>query len=581
MPQGPITNQPIQTSIPNQTTNQIHSQKPITNTPQTTTTNSTDTIIKTNKQCLYNPLPISDKQSTSIGQSKDKPLFLSDLSSNINSLEPLLTSIPLNSQPNHQPNLYSFQNISQINPTQTSPPSPLNISMNHQSNFFDKIDNNISVSTLTSFNSSQLSSMQIDQSHSSHLHSLTPNPHFTTADSFDKFQQEINNEILNHQSNQTNHQPSLSTPLTTNDIRSQSFEQDNKITQDLAQKLLANLNNPQTTLEIINHIKNHNLKSLSFDYPAIFNKLIFKDKTFFKTFTQNENKPPHQIEYQNLENNFIENYKKDFKLEHVNFQTKQKIRSIICSLLTIIFLRNLNYNNYNSFQLSQLLQYLVNYFIRKENTTFNFVEFLTLLRNNRPNLPKIPELFTNIPSSVLIKLPHPIPIQKPSHIRSNFTALHNSYSFDRLPQSYIQLLPTLPQKIEDFPPSFKNTFPITKRKNLKNLKDYKAWLLTRFNFYGPLPKYYFNLPPPKKPLPSTRQLLPDNLKIFFPYNSQTSPISFKEIISKLKEIFFFTRLPNDFFFIKQQLPLSLKITDPDFNFNLPITSPNNIPSLLF
>src|SRR5436305_4533721 len=87
-PQGPITNQPIQTSIPNQTTNQIHSQKPITNTPQTTTTNSTDTIIKTNKQSLHNPLPISDKQSTSIGQSKDKPLFLSDLSSNINSLEP-------------------------------------------------------------------------------------------------------------------------------------------------------------------------------------------------------------------------------------------------------------------------------------------------------------------------------------------------------------------------------------------------------------------------------------------------------------------------------------------------------------
>ena len=128
--------------------------------------------------------------------------------------------------------------------------------------------------------------MQINQSHSSHLHSLTPNPHFILADSFDKFQQELNNEILNHQSNQTNYQLSLFTPLTINDIRSQSFEQDNKITQDLAQKLLANLNNPQTTLKIINHIKNHNLKSPSFDYPAIFNKLSFKDKTFSKSLSK-------------------------------------------------------------------------------------------------------------------------------------------------------------------------------------------------------------------------------------------------------------------------------------------------------
>src|SRR5438552_3445901 len=69
-----------------------------------------------------------------------------------------------------------------------------------------------------------------------------------------------------------------------------SLEQDNQITQDLVQKLLSNLDNPQTILEIINLIKNQNLKSTQFDYFAIFNKLIFKDKTFFKTFTHNKNK---------------------------------------------------------------------------------------------------------------------------------------------------------------------------------------------------------------------------------------------------------------------------------------------------
>ena len=421
--------------------------------------------------------------------------------------------------------------------------------------------------------------MQLDQTQFIQTNPSTSNSHHFITNSYDKFQQELNKEIL-HQSIQTSQQPTLlATPLST-DIRSQSLEQDNQITQDLAQKLLSNLDNSQIILEITNQLKNQNLKSTSFNYPAIFNKLTFKDRTFFKSFTKNENKPPHQTEYQKLEQDFIENYKKDFNIGYINFQTKQKIRSIICSILSIIFLRNLNYNHYNPFQLSQLLQYLINYFIRKENTTFKFLEFLQLLRTNQSHLPKIPDSYTDIPSHILIKLPHPIPIQKPSHIRPNVIALHNSYVFDKLPQHYIQLLPSLPQKIEDFPPSFQNIFPITERINLKNLKDYKSWLLTKYNFYGPLPKCYFNLPPPKKPLPTTHQLLPDHLKIYFPYNSQTSSLPFKELISKLKEIFFFTRLPNDFFFIKQQLPSPSKILDPDFNFSLPITSPNDISPLL-
>ena len=425
--------------------------------------------------------------------------------------------------------------------------------------------------------------MQIDQSHISFSNQSTPNSHPLTTNSFDKFQQELNNEILDNNTNlnsNNNYQTSNLIPSITKDIRQQSPEQDNQISQELAQKFLTNIDNPQVTFEIINQIKNQNLKTTTFNYPAIFNKLSFKDKTFFKTFTQNENKPLHQIEYQKLENNFIENYKKDFNQDHINFQTKQKIWTIICSILTITFLRNLNYTNYNSFQLSQLLQYLINYFIRKENTTFKFFEFRKLVKKNQTNLSEIPKLYTNIPSSILVKLPHPLPIQKPSHIRPNVAALHNYYTFNQLPQPYIQLLPSLPQKAEDFPNYFENIFPITDKKNLKKLREYKTWLSTKFNFYGPLPKYYFNLPPPKKILPTTYQLLPNDLKIFFPYNSQTTSIPFKEIISKLREIYFFTKLPNDYFYIKQQLPSPSKINDPNFKFNLPITSPTEIPSLL-
>ena len=188
--QEPAIKQSIQSSIPNQTANQINSQYTITNTSSTTTTNPTILINKTNKstnQLSHNPLSISDKQSTSTNQSEDKPLSLSDLSSTNNLTKPLSTLNPPVSQPTHQLIQHSFQNISQINPTQTSPSSPLDMSINCQPNSFDNIDNNISISTLTSFNSSQLSSMQIDHYYSPHSNSLILNSHFTTIDSFDKF----------------------------------------------------------------------------------------------------------------------------------------------------------------------------------------------------------------------------------------------------------------------------------------------------------------------------------------------------------------------------------------------------------
>ena len=162
----------------------------------------------------------------------------------------MISTTSLIPQSTHQLNQHSFQNISQINPTQTFFSSPLDISINHQPNSFDNIKNNLSISTLTSFNSSQLPSMQIDQSYSSHLNSLTPNPHIITSDSFDKFQQELNNEIFYLQSNQNNNQTLLPVSLTTNNIKIQLYKQDNKITQNLVQKLLAILTTHKSFLKL-------------------------------------------------------------------------------------------------------------------------------------------------------------------------------------------------------------------------------------------------------------------------------------------------------------------------------------------
>ena len=85
-----------------------------------------------------------------------------------------------------------------------------------------------------SLNSLQLSSMQIDLLQSTHPIPLTSNSQLPTIDSFNKFQQELNEEILYSQPNQTVQKTSTYTPLPTNDIRTHSLEQDNQITQDLA-----------------------------------------------------------------------------------------------------------------------------------------------------------------------------------------------------------------------------------------------------------------------------------------------------------------------------------------------------------
>ena len=86
---------------------------------------------------------------------------------------------------------------------------------------------------------------------------------------------------------------------------------------------MTNLNNPQVILEIINHIKGQNLKSTTFDYSTIFNKLTFKDRTFFKIFTQNENKSPTKSNIKSLKITSLRTIKKTSSL---NMSTSKQNR---------------------------------------------------------------------------------------------------------------------------------------------------------------------------------------------------------------------------------------------------------------
>src|SRR5438552_2835049 len=92
------------------------------------------------------------------------------------------------------------------------------------------------------------------------------------------------------------------------------------------------------------------------------------------------------------------------------------------------------------------------------------------------------------------------------------------------------------------------------------------------------------MPPPKKPLPTTHQLLESKFHIFFPYNPLTCPVTFSELIILLRKTYYFKLLPNDFFFIKPRLISPELIKNlPEFNhlnLSLPTTNWPDTYSLL-
>ena len=101
-------------------------------------------------------------------------------------------------------------------------------------------------------------------------------------------------------------------------------------------KLLNNSGDINNILETLIKIKTLSILP-PFFYEPIFNKLNYKDRTFFKSFTNNsDTKPAHQKEFQELENNFLDNYKKDHNIFFINYTTKRKICTILAAPVTVI-----------------------------------------------------------------------------------------------------------------------------------------------------------------------------------------------------------------------------------------------------
>ena len=214
-----------------------------------------------------------------------------------------------------------------------------------------------------------------------------------------------------------------------------------------------------------------------------------------------------------------------------------------------------------------MIQYIIDYFIRKPNIKVNYFQLLNLIKLSFNNLlSTLPPNYNSIPSEILIKLSSSLPIIKLSDITPIARSLKNFYLFKKLSQQYIQLLPPLLPHPSELHYEFQNIFPITNKSMLKDLSHHKNQLHNYYNFHGRLPESYFDLPPPKIPLPTTHQLLLPKFQKLFLYNSSISTLKFNKLVQELHSSYYFIKLPNDYFYIKPNLPSPEFIKDPNFTF---------------
>ena len=148
-----------------------------------------------------------------------------------------------------------------------------------------------------------------------------------TEDSYNRFEQSLQNDTTN-QNNQTNWteypDPNLASSSSPIHINHQSD------LTTLCSKLEDCKNNPTDLANLLYDIKKSPRITPNQPTKAIFSKIQYRDRSFFKNFTKNQYiRCQHQIEYESIEKTFHDNYKKDINVSYLNRTAKKKARIII------------------------------------------------------------------------------------------------------------------------------------------------------------------------------------------------------------------------------------------------------------
>ena len=191
----------------------------------------------------------------------------------------------------------------------------------------------------------------------------------------------------------------------------------------------------------------------------------------------------------------------------------------------------------------------------------------TALQEKLTPLPQDP---SEIPEHIKAILPFTLPITQRSYTRATVNGLRKIFKFDKLTNNYFAKLPTLPERYQDLSPELQTYFPISNRQSLQYLSYFRRKLADYYTFTA-IPNSYFQLPPPKKPLPTTYQELNYKVRGLFPFNSSTSKVPLAEAVAQLREYYIFKLLPSDYFITKPSLPTNIELICTDSLFTYPIT----------
>ncbi|RIB23068.1 hypothetical protein C2G38_2172332 [Gigaspora rosea] len=164
-----------------------------------------------------------------------------------------------------------------------------------------------------------------------------------------------------------------------------------------------------------------------------------------------------------------------------------------------------------------------------------------------PDTPElIPEMFQNL-------LPFKLPIKDRKETGQIVRAMRQVFTFTQLPEEYFanQLIP-LPEKPEELEDEWRNLFPISNPKELRNIREHLTELRTRYTFKWLLDSY-FDLPERKPPLPSTPQMLNTEIAYAFPFTPKDRS-DFIRHLDLLREYYEFKKIPNDYIKHKEHLP---------------------------
>jgi hypothetical protein len=279
--------------------------------------------------------------------------------------------------------------------------------------------------------------------------------------------------------------------------------------------------------------------------PATLYMLECNNTYFFKSFTNYKNgiKPEHQKEFEKILLNSINIYKNTHERTKLTKKEKDNIFKMIRIKLGWVYFNQIEWKNINHSDIIRKLQYIAGFVGKKQKFEYNKINLALreILKEELPDLPSHPNL---IDKSIKVKIPYELPLIYRHLANQTKRALSNYFNIktNKLPDSYIKVLPILPNDPGELSVEWKKIFPIKKYSMLKELRNIREKLRVEYFFSGKLPDTYFNFPKPRELLPFSPKGLPNYLSQYFPFNSSRTEKTLREIVQELREHYIFEKL---------------------------------------